>query len=91
MGGVTLTEEELRDPARLSDGAAKYADEFLRQENSHFDIGPPDWSTDIALVYTIEAARALAGPRHDLAVELLGLATEATKAGKIARAESERI
>jgi hypothetical protein len=83
MQGIDLTEEELADSARLSAEATQYADDFLNQEDSHFNIGVSDASTNRALVYTIEAARALCFPDTDLATTLLNMATkEAKEAGK---------
>jgi hypothetical protein len=82
MGSVNLTEEELADPVRLAEEADKYAVEFLRQEDSHFFIGVSDFSTNRALVYTVEAARALCAPNPDLALALLELAVEETEAAK---------
>src|ERR1035437_4042288 len=83
MGSVHLTDEQIADPARLDEEAAKYAEGFLSDENSQvFNIGVSDWSTNRALVYTIEAARALCSPDHDLAIALLKMAVEETKAGK---------
>jgi hypothetical protein len=67
---------------RLSAEAAKYAQEFLSQEDSHFTIGVSDSSTNRALVYAIEAARALCSPAPDLAIALLQMAVEETKASK---------
>ena len=80
MGSVYLTEEEIADPVRLSAEAAKYAQDFLSQEDSHFTIGVSDSSTNRALVYAIEAARALCSPAPDLAIALLQMAVEETKA-----------
>jgi hypothetical protein len=54
----------------------------LSQEDSHFTIGVSDSSTNRALVYAIEAARALCSPAPDLAIALLQMAVEETKASK---------
>lgn len=44
----------------LQDEAAAYAREFIAEENStKFDIGVSDYTTNRALVYTIEAARCM--------------------------------
>jgi len=82
MGSVNLTEEEIADPARLAKEAADYAEDFLKQEDSHFTIGVSDGSTNRALVYAIEAARALCTPDPDLALSLFKLAVEETKESK---------
>ena len=82
MGSIDLTEEEIADPARLAKEAAEYADYFLKQEDSHFNIGVSDASTNRALVYAIEAARALCTPHPDLALTLFKLAVEETKESK---------
>jgi hypothetical protein len=82
MGSVNLTEEELDDPVRLTEEADKYATEFMRQEDSHFSIGVSDFSTNRALVYAVEAARALCTPDPDLALARLELAVEETEGTK---------
>jgi hypothetical protein len=82
MGNVYLTAEEIADPDILQKEAVKYADEFLREEDLHFTIGVSDFSTNRALVYTVEAARALCGVNHDLASTLLKMAAEETRAAK---------
>jgi hypothetical protein len=78
LGGIKLTPEELRDPARLQQEAQAYAIRFLDEENSGglFFLGLSDWRTNRALVYTVEAARLLTGGSPDVAVELLSLAVE---------------
>jgi hypothetical protein len=82
MGSVDLTEDELENPERLSEEAASYADDFIKQEDSHFRIGVSDASTNRALVYAIEAARALCSPDPDLALSLFKMAVEETKESK---------
>ena len=82
MGSVDLTEEEIADPVRLTKEATDYAESFLKQEDSHFTIGVSDSTTNRALVYTIEAARALCTPDPDLALSLFKMAVEETKASK---------
>jgi len=82
MGSVDLTEEEIADTPRLAKEAADYAESFLKQEDSHFTIGVSDGSTNRALVYAIEAARALCSPDPDLALSLFKMAVEETKEAK---------
>lgn len=82
MGSVRLTKEEAADSARLAKEAAQYADHFLAEEDSHFNIGVSDASTNRALVCAIEAARALCAPDPDLALSLFKLAVEETKESK---------
>ena len=54
VGNVDLTAE-----------AGRYAARFIQEENGlKFFIGCSNWSTNRALVYTIEAARVLCGAWH---------------------------
>jgi hypothetical protein len=75
LGNIQLSAEELRNGKRLSEEAAMYADEFIRDANgSEFNIGIPNWRTNRALVYTVEAARSLCGAQDELALNLLKMA-----------------
>jgi hypothetical protein len=77
MGHVCLTTEELLDPERLAREAVKYSKQFDAEENTRrFNLGCSNFSTNRALVFTIEAARALCGGADDLAVELLQMALQ---------------
>ena len=86
FGSVDLTATELKDEAVLNAEAARYAEEFIRQEDSlSFYVGVSNWETNMALVYTIEAARLLcSGVADTLALRLLDMARVA-----VARACSE--
>ena len=59
-GNITLSDEVLADPQQLGKEAAHYATEFIN-EGYRFWIGVSDFSTNRALVYTIESARNLCG------------------------------
>jgi hypothetical protein len=90
MGGIDLSPEELLDSTRLAAEASAYADRFITQEDDGFSIGISDFTSNRALVYTIEAARNLCagafGIQH--AVRLLEMATqEAKQAEAIIREE----
>jgi len=61
----------------LKDEAAAYAREFIAEEQTtEFDIGVSDFTTNRALVYTIEAARCMCAGAFgaDRAVKLLEMA-----------------
>jgi hypothetical protein len=78
FGNVQLTDEEIADPERLAKEANAYVQRFVEQEKSlHFRIGTGDWTNARALVYAIEAAKALCGGASsiDLAIKLLNMAT----------------
>jgi len=75
VGGVDLSDEQIASPAHLEKEAEKYAAAFRKEEDSRrFHIGSSNFSTNRAFVYTIEAARSLAGAKDDLARELLVMA-----------------
>lgn len=84
MGNVNLTEGESEDPVRLKQEADEYVKRFIAQERTlNFRIGVGDWTNARALVYSLEAAKALCGGALgvDVAIDLLELATaEARKA-----------
>jgi hypothetical protein len=83
-GSIQLSAEELNDPHILDAEAREYAERFIREENRRqFYIGCSKWSTNRALVFTIEAARALCECADEHALRLLRMATdEVTKAKK---------
>jgi len=57
-----LSPEELRDERRLRDEAAKYALEFLKQDDAmEYPMGCPDGRMNKAFFYAIEAARLMCG------------------------------
>lgn len=61
LGNISLSTEELRDPARLYQEAFEYALKFAAEENGlTFCIGCSNFATNRAFVWTIEAARLLA-------------------------------
>ena len=74
-GNITLSGEVLADPQQLGKEAAHYATEFIN-EGYRFWIGVSDFSTNRALVYTIESARNLWGGMGslDTAIRLLEMA-----------------
>jgi hypothetical protein len=77
MGSVNLTEEELMDHDLLLREAVDYATRFREEEdNLKFRIGISDFVTNRAFVFTIEAARSLAGANSDLAAKLLEMAVQ---------------
>lgn len=83
FGSVDLTKDQVDDPERLEMEAARYAKRFIAEESSRsFSIGVSDWSTNRALVYAVEAARALCSPDHDLALDLLKMAVKETGESK---------
>lgn len=51
----------------------RYANRADFQEHT-FDIGCADFSSREALAFTVEAARAICGTNHDLAIDLLRMA-----------------
>jgi hypothetical protein len=78
FGNVQLTEGEIADQDRLEKEATAYAKRFVEQEKSlYFRIGTGDWTNAHALVYAIEAEKALCGGASsmDLAIKLLEMAT----------------
>jgi hypothetical protein len=80
MGHVSLTRKQLNDPERLQREATAYALKFNEEENSlAFWIGCSDFCTNRAFIRTIEAARALAGGKPDLALDLLNMAVKDVK------------
>ncbi len=69
MGHVTLTKEQSKDDARLAQEARAYAERFNAEENTRaFFIGCSNFDTNKALIWTIEAARALCGGNDGLAI-----------------------
>jgi hypothetical protein len=60
--------------------ATAYALRFNEEENGlTFSIGCSDFSTNRAFIWAIEAARALAGNKPDLALDLLNMAIKDVK------------
>jgi hypothetical protein len=77
MGNVNLTEEELMDHDLLLREAVEYAMRFWDEEDSlKFRIGLSDYVTNRAFVFTIEAARSLAGANQNLAAKLPEMAAQ---------------
>jgi len=80
MGHISLTEKQLADPERLQREATAYALKFNKKENERaFWIGCSDFCTNRAFIWTIEAGRALAGGKPDLALDLLNMAVKDVK------------
>ena len=80
MGHVLLTRKQLSDPERLEKEATAYAITFNNEENTRsFNLGCSCFETNRAFIWTIEAARALAGGRPDLALDLLNMAVKDIK------------
>jgi hypothetical protein len=88
FGHVLLSEAEVGDPVRLEQEAHKYARQFKQDDDrmEHW-TGCANYNTNRALVFTIEAARALCSGGHDqLALDLLCMAIrEVTAEGKLDR------
>ena len=82
-GNITLPDEVLADPQQLGKEAAHYATEFIN-EGYRFWIAVSDFSTNRALVYTIESARNLCGGLRsiDTAIRLLEMALAEAKQAK---------
>jgi hypothetical protein len=80
MGHTHLTKEQAADPDRLDREASEYAHKFNEEENTRtFWIGCSNFQTNRAFIWTIEAARALAGGADDLALDLLKMAVKEVK------------
>lgn len=82
LGSVELSAEELEDSDVLREEAVLYAKRFIEEENKlHFKIGISNWSTNRALVYTIEAARLMCGGmgQNSRALKLIKMAAEELK------------
>jgi hypothetical protein len=76
-GDIALTKQQLADPIRLKQEATKYALQFNAEEDTlRFQLGCSDFPTNMAFVWTVEAARALCGARPDLAFDLLLMAVK---------------
>jgi hypothetical protein len=74
-GGRALTEEQLASRDLLEREAVAYAGRFIWEENTHtFFIGVSNFNSNRAFVYTIEAARLMAGADEKRAAVLLTLA-----------------
>jgi hypothetical protein len=79
FGNIHLSAEDLNDRHILATEAREYADQFIREEDRRqFFIGCSKWSTNRALVFTIEAARNLCsgGIAAELALRLLRMAID---------------
>ena len=81
FGNVSLSTEDLRDTERLMREAKEYAVRFLEADDAGIHrLGVSNYSTNRALVYVVEAARALCGgSQDDLASELLQMAIDEIK------------
>jgi hypothetical protein len=75
MGHICLSRDEINDPARLDHEASEYAIRFDKEESTcSFNIGVSNFETNRAFIWTIEAARSLAGGADEVALKLLKLA-----------------
>jgi hypothetical protein len=76
FGSIQLTKEQCADKARLWVEATNYAITFDKEEDTReFHIGCSNFNTNRAFIFTIEAARLLAGGDADhLAKKLLKMA-----------------
>ena len=88
FGGITISNDELSDPARLATEAETYARRFIAEEDTlSFWIGCSNYSTNRAFVFTIEAARSLSGAAdNDLIITLLKMAIKEIEASRKAKA-----
>lgn len=77
LGNITVPIEQL--DIRME--AQRYAVNWWRQEEQqNYPIGCPDFSDRPALIFTVEAARAICGVNRELAISLLELALTDLKA-----------
>jgi hypothetical protein len=91
-GHVDLSRGELRDKARLDREASEYAIRFAAEEDTlKFWTGVTDFETNRAFVWTIEAARALAGAHPKLALKLLEMAAEDVRQARPSILEGARL
>jgi hypothetical protein len=88
MGHIDMTDEDFHDLRILNREAAKYALEFLKEDDAmEYDMGCPDGAVNKAFFYAIETARLLCGGRgsEKPAIELLKMAIEEIEAVDTAR------
>jgi hypothetical protein len=90
-GHIDLTRKQLADRERLHDEAVGYAMAFSTEEDTRkFNIGCSNYTTNRAFIFTIEAARVLAGSWNvlgdELAVRLLEMAIDEIKCSKSGKA-----
>ena len=88
MGGIYLSEDELEDRDLLLKEAVEYAERFGAEDKSNiFRIGCSNYSTNRAFVYSIEAARLLAGgsDSEEFALRMLQMAVKDIKAARASR------
>ena len=79
-GNVSLTAKEAADQGRLEGEAIAYAKASdVEEDERTFVIGCSEYQTNRALIFTIEAARALCGCAPDLAIKLLTMAIDDIK------------
>jgi hypothetical protein len=80
FGTLLLTREQVRDPHRLTEETLAYVERFEKEEDTRsFNIGCSNFTTNRALIWTIEAARSLCGGVDDLALQLLEMAVDEIK------------
>jgi len=77
FGNITVPIEDLD----LTSEAMRYANRWWTEEDRQdYSIGCPDFSDRPALIFTVEAARAICGVNRELAIALLELALTDLKA-----------
>ena len=73
LGNITVPERELD----LDAEATEYAMSWLAEEHGlDYSLGCPDWHDRPALIFAVEAARAICGGNRVLARRLLAMAFE---------------
>lgn len=82
-GHIELSRAEVGDLQRLAREAGAYAQQFRKEEDQlKFWIGCSNFKTNRAFVWTIEAARCLAGGGDETAIVLLEMALAELKSIK---------
>jgi hypothetical protein len=77
MGNVHLSRDEAKNAYRLASEARTFAHRFMEEDDSRtFNIGCSNYTTNKAFVWTIEAARCLAGGDDETATKLLQMALQ---------------
>jgi len=93
LGNIQLTLAQVHDKHRLQEQAIAYAVEFAKDEDTdQFWIGCGDYKTNRAFVWSIEAARLLAGSdADDKAIVLLEMALEEVRSAYLRTKRRERV
>jgi hypothetical protein len=62
FGGITLSEEQMRDSAVIEAEARRYAADFVKQDDDmDYQVGCPDFTFNKAFCLAIEAAKVMCG------------------------------